>query len=221
MQATQIDCMGKRLTLWTHDDPDPLARVITRGRYFHEGDLLMACRTAYLPGTVVIDVGANIGNHTVFFAGVMGAPVVAVEPDPANLALLQRNLAVNGLAGRVQVHACALGAAQQGGAVSLDAVAGGGEVGLIRIGAQAACDVLRGAAETITAYLPDIVVTAEAEARFREVAALLLGHGYVPRARYGWSAAYWFQAADQPRRMARVLAQAATPRPAPGRLQVV
>lgn len=58
---------------------------------------------AIRPGRWFIDVGANIGTHTVYamrsghFAG-----CIAIEPDPRNFALLQRNIAHNGLTGQVR-----------------------------------------------------------------------------------------------------------------------
>lgn len=50
-----------------------------------------------------VDVGANIGAPTLFFARDLGRRVVAVEPVPENLALLRRNVEANGFAERVRV----------------------------------------------------------------------------------------------------------------------
>jgi len=55
------------------------------------------------PGDLVFDVGANIGNYSETFLS-LGARVVAVEPDPRNLAMLQRRFA-----DRVFIESCALG----------------------------------------------------------------------------------------------------------------
>jgi FkbM family methyltransferase len=44
------------------------------------------------PGQVVVDVGANIGEFSLYAAG-RGAAVYAVEPDRLNLAALERNVA--------------------------------------------------------------------------------------------------------------------------------
>ena len=52
------------------------------------------------PGMRVFDVGANIGYYAIMeskLAGPTGS-VIAVEPSPSNVALLQRNLAHNGIA---------------------------------------------------------------------------------------------------------------------------
>lgn len=52
------------------------------------------------PGMTVVDVGANIGLHAVFFGSRIGASgrVFAFEPEPFNFRFLQTNVARNGLA---------------------------------------------------------------------------------------------------------------------------
>ena len=52
-------------------------------------------------GSVVIDVGAHIGSFTVA-AAARGARVLALEPVPANYALLMENIQLNGLQARVK-----------------------------------------------------------------------------------------------------------------------
>lgn len=53
------------------------------------------------PATI-LDLGANIGFGSVYFAGLFpGARVIAVEPDPRNLPLLRTNLQFNGVAAQV------------------------------------------------------------------------------------------------------------------------
>jgi FkbM family methyltransferase len=64
------------------------------------------------PGDVVVDVGANIGYYTLLAARAVGPTghVYAVEPDPANFALLERNVTHNGYADRVTLVQAAAGA---------------------------------------------------------------------------------------------------------------
>jgi FkbM family methyltransferase len=58
---------------------------------------------------VVIDVGANVGAATILFAtGFPKCRVIAVEPAPDTVALLQRNVAGNGLSERVEIVAHAI-----------------------------------------------------------------------------------------------------------------
>ena len=56
----------------------------------YEGRLLDDIRRRNLHGTA-LDVGAQIGNHSVYLAAVCGLHVVAVEPDPVGWAYLRRN----------------------------------------------------------------------------------------------------------------------------------
>jgi FkbM family methyltransferase len=63
------------------------------------------------PGHVAIDIGANIGMHTVIMANRVGptGKVFCFEPDPHPFGRLKRNLALNGL-DFVQAHQAALSA---------------------------------------------------------------------------------------------------------------
>lgn len=62
-----------------------------------------------LAGRTVVDVGANVGDSTLFFAS-LGARVVAYEPDPANFQRLRANVARNpGLASRIRLVEQAVG----------------------------------------------------------------------------------------------------------------
>jgi FkbM family methyltransferase len=63
------------------------------------------------PGDDVIEVGANIGSHTVGLAKAVGdlGSVIAVEPQEAIYRVLCANLALNGLA-NVKAHCCGCGA---------------------------------------------------------------------------------------------------------------
>lgn len=57
---------------------------------------------SFAPGSVYYDIGANVGVYTIY-AGAMGKAdtVLAFEPEAANYALLNRNVALNGLENRV------------------------------------------------------------------------------------------------------------------------
>lgn len=61
------------------------------------------------PGDLFVDVGANIGSYTMLASGVCGARSIAIEPDPRTVQHLGRNIAVNGLGGRVDLKMTAVG----------------------------------------------------------------------------------------------------------------
>lgn len=71
---------------------------------------IRALRPLLVPGTVVIDVGANIGYYTQRFARWVGdaGRVLALEPDPANYSRLCHALARKGLLSRVEALALAV-----------------------------------------------------------------------------------------------------------------
>jgi FkbM family methyltransferase len=56
---------------------------------------------------VLFDIGANVGVYSVF-AGRLGARVYAFEPESANFAVLNRNIALNELNGRVTAYPFAI-----------------------------------------------------------------------------------------------------------------
>lgn len=81
----------------------------------YEGALLQTAFSTLLAGYAqqfaaccCLDVGANIGNHSVFFADRF-ARVIAVEPNPIFCMALRATLALNGLR-NVELIECGLGA---------------------------------------------------------------------------------------------------------------
>ncbi len=77
---------------------DHVSRGIRKFGYWegHETRLLVGNVN---PGDVILDVGANIGYHTVLFGALAGPKgrVIAFEPAADNYCLLNRNIARNGL----------------------------------------------------------------------------------------------------------------------------
>ncbi len=61
-------------------------------------------------GDLFVDVGANIGSYTVLAAAGAKAQCVAFEPGAAAFGWLERNLRLNGVSARVELHPSAVGA---------------------------------------------------------------------------------------------------------------
>ena len=95
---------GGRLTFAVPDQLSPALVVV--GRLIDpEYDLL---RRIAQPGWVDWDIGAAIGQYTVFASSLAGQRVVAVEPNPALRSMLERNISLNRATDRTQVEACAI-----------------------------------------------------------------------------------------------------------------
>lgn len=60
------------------------------------------------PRDMIVDVGANIGTSAIPIARSTDCQVVAIEPVPELHAMLCRNIAANGLGGRIQTVAAAI-----------------------------------------------------------------------------------------------------------------
>ena len=60
------------------------------------------------PDELFVDVGANVGSYTTMAAGAAKARVIAVEPIPTTFSNLQRNVLLNGLGERVELHCAGL-----------------------------------------------------------------------------------------------------------------
>jgi hypothetical protein len=61
------------------------------------------------PHDLFVDVGANVGSYTILASGVVGCRTVAFEPDPGAAAALERNVALNRIAERVETRRAAVG----------------------------------------------------------------------------------------------------------------
>ncbi len=66
------------------------------GEVFEPDEVALVKKNVF-PGSVVIDIGANIGYYTLLFAKLVGAHghVFAFEPEPANFLLLTKNILLN------------------------------------------------------------------------------------------------------------------------------
>lgn len=159
------------------------------GLYKHwvEGVDLEALRRLIAPGTLVIDVGANIGFFTVQFARWVsgGGRVLAIEPEAENLARLRHTLVAERLDSLVEViaaaatsragpvfleinpdhpgdHRLASGGGRAVNGVTLDALVsdrGEAPVSLIKIDVQGAeAMVLGGAREVLRRFRPALYI---------------------------------------------------------------
>jgi FkbM family methyltransferase len=71
----------------------------------------LASRLRSRPGAVFLDVGANIGLHSLRAAALDNvAAIFAFEPGRETFAMLERNIARNGLEGKIHALALAVGA---------------------------------------------------------------------------------------------------------------
>lgn len=80
-----------------------LRRIMIEGCY--EPELLQIVRDHINPEKDILDIGANVGLYTVFFAQIIGKTrkVLSVEPTPLAIRYLRQNLNRNGVLSRTIV----------------------------------------------------------------------------------------------------------------------
>lgn len=103
-EVLALDIHGQRLLM--NGRPGTIRATWRTGRPY-EAELLEYIYSLAVSG-LAVDVGANIGNHTLWFAGPCGLEVDAFEPRLHDE--LASNVDLNGFDDRVRVHAVALGA---------------------------------------------------------------------------------------------------------------
>ena len=161
---------------------DEVQRTILQTNSFFEVHLLEGFRSFVPPSAVVVDVGANIGNHAIYFAKICGAKkIFAFEPLRETFRMLLRNVDLNAR-DRIECYNLALGstkskamlhkyASSNIGATRLNANAVGrydlvsldsfnfDRLDVIKLDVEGAeADVLEGARETLSRLKPTIMV---------------------------------------------------------------
>lgn len=228
MTNDQIFCFnhgGTRISLFLPDPEDHIQKQIRRHGCFYEAPMLDDIRARLATGAVVVDVGACLGNHSVFFGLLCNAGKVhAFEPNAPSRRLLETNLALNGLTDKVRVYDCALGAQPGRGDVHLpkkgnlgmarvvEDPQGGVEVrtldsvlqdtprcDLIKIDVEGMeLEVLKGARGLITRFRPLLYIECATAEQFASVSGWLASLGYRAQARFNDTPTYLFEAETMP-----------------------
>ena len=104
MRVHSFAYRGKKYSFAVENPLDEIQKHHASGRFYEQDWLEVQGRVIPLRG-VVIDVGANVGNHTVWYLSNTEAEVVIpIEPNPAAQSLLAKNLQLNESA-RVRLEA--------------------------------------------------------------------------------------------------------------------
>ena len=93
------------------------ASILTKNSFYESNLLDFGNRINFFAGDVV-DVGANIGNHSLYFAIMSKAmSVVAFEPTPNQIKIFKKNVEINKLK-NVSLHECGLGEKRSKGIIN-------------------------------------------------------------------------------------------------------
>ena len=208
---------GKRVTLHFASAEDHIARTIEATGGFYEAELLADVRSRLFFPHCAVDVGAHVGNHTLYFSKILGLKTIAFEPNAATFKLLAANVRENGVelqcrlrhaavgAAAGRVHTIASTEANSGmSRVEIDAdgdtpllnlddeLKNDGPIDVIKIDVEGwELDVLRGAARVIQQHRPLLYVEAS-DATFAQVRAYLVTRRYVCWKRFNATPTFLF-----------------------------
>ena len=100
-------------------DRDVIQQHMVKLRNYVEFDCLRELTGLIPEHGVVLDIGANIGNHSVYWSKYSKADVIhGFEPVPQTFSILERNIALNGLEGKVSCHNFGLGKESSRGSIA-------------------------------------------------------------------------------------------------------
>ena len=87
---------NKEVFFFIKNPNDSIQKHISQSRSFYEMDILLALRSLTPERAVICDVGANIGNHTLFFSKYFQAEsVYCFEANKLAIEMLEINCAIN------------------------------------------------------------------------------------------------------------------------------
>ncbi|MFJ9388195.1 FkbM family methyltransferase [Nocardioides sp. NPDC101246] len=220
---TSIEVAGRSYAVCVpHAATDYIQSNLVRTGRPYEEQMLEAMVAALEPGELVVDVGANIGNHTLYLAVVGGLDVVAYEPNPELVAGIGASVEANQLDGRVVVREVGVHAKSARGTLAdLDATNLGAQsvavaddegdfavvalddeqfptrVAALKIDVEGAeIDVLAGAAELIARDRPLLYVECGTLPGYQKVSSWTSRMGYVQTGTYNLTPTHVYRPAS-------------------------
>lgn len=113
INVTRATVFGRKVLFCTDRHNDPI-QDHNRGGRFYELEELQAVLRYFPIGGVFVDIGANIGNHSLFFALFGHASrVIPFEPNPLAYKMLLANVAFNDLQDVIDLGHLGLGLSDQ------------------------------------------------------------------------------------------------------------
>ena len=201
---------AKEIIFAREPEDDYIIQSIEKQNDFYEHELLDWLATISLEDGVIIDAGANIGNHSIYFSKILNKQVYSFEPNPKTFKLLTTNYKLNNLSidklfnkalgefkghcnidevdsgnlGATQVHLSNKGQIE---VVSLDEfISQEKKIALIKIDVEGfELNVLRGAIQILKLHTPLLLVECITDGLIYETQIFLKQFGYLPITIFG------------------------------------
>lgn len=213
----EIKSHGKRAVFSISNPDDHIEKHISHHKQFYEFDLLDELFHRCLPGMKFVDVGANIGNHSIFLSAIAGINGTAIEPVDLNYERLIKNVNLNGLEKNIEILCHAVGRfdgdgeyvspsdinlgmcyvrSVNNGSIKIKTIDSlkMDDFHILKIDVEGSeIDVLNGAIHSIKKYRPIIICEAVDTRNFTIICDFLEGLRYRPSRRYCVTPTYIFE----------------------------
>ncbi|WKD51445.1 FkbM family methyltransferase [Microbulbifer spongiae] len=187
-------------------DTDYIQKKIFTEGLPYELEMLRGMASYMSPGDLVLDVGANVGNHTLYLAKIAGCQVLSFEPNESLCNAINNSLVYNKLNSKVVVHCVGVGSKpgkahfkqfdenNLGGqslvigneledsiqVIRLDGLDLDQHISAIKVDVEGMeLEVLEGAVEIIKRDLPNLYIECQTEQKFNEIHTWLSQYGYI------------------------------------------
>lgn len=105
-----VDAAGNGAKMLVNNPNDIIQKAYLQGRFFEADSLAKLHKLVKNPSPHILEVGANIGNHVVWYAkNLNAARIYPVEPNPLALDILRQNIKANALNGCIDARGMGFG----------------------------------------------------------------------------------------------------------------
>ncbi|MGV6817929.1 MAG: FkbM family methyltransferase [Thiotrichales bacterium] len=109
----ELDVLNRKTKIFLPDENDHIQASILKTGEFYEQRMLEDISQHLPKDGVFVDVGANIGNHSLFVSLYTEVRVYAFEPNPSAVNIFRRNIELNGVEDSVVIVECGIGETTQ------------------------------------------------------------------------------------------------------------
>ncbi|WP_226678953.1 FkbM family methyltransferase [Mesobacillus jeotgali] len=212
---------GRTINFYLPNLNDYIQSSLAQTRSFYELEMLEDIYSRNIKDKVVIDVGANIGNHSIFFGKICDAKhVYSFEPANETYNILKKNIEINHLSHKMTSINKGVGRTVGNGDIVIQDSSNLGmnkinfnpegsiqivsldhffdhkvdQIDLIKIDVEGmGVEVLYGALELIEKFKPLIYIEAESEHELIHIHALLSRYNYELISKFNWTPTYLFK----------------------------
>ncbi len=133
MKVHSFNRNGQNISFCVNNESDVIQSCHSRLGFYEEKELDDIALVLPNHG-IIVDVGANVGNHVVYFSKLGRAhTVIPFEPNPSAIEVLKKNIEINNILSRVDLSYIGVGVGKEETYLSLDFALAENNLGAVRL----------------------------------------------------------------------------------------